>query len=223
MSAKPKPRPRTKPLEERRDDLMNAAQELFLRRGVDPTTIGQITSAAEVAKGTFYLYFESKEDVLLALRERFRTNFLIDVGHAVSQQPDDDWSGKLRAWVRTAVGKYLDAVALHDLLFHQGHRPGREKLRDNKAIAHLANVLSSGTAAKAWAVERPQEVAVFLMYGVHGVIDLSLVHDKSPNKRHLTQTAEQFALRIVAPASEAASVAAAPRGVRTRRAAAPAR
>jgi AcrR family transcriptional regulator len=204
MSAK-RPRPRTKPLEERRDDLMNAAQELFLKHGVGPTTIDQITSVADVAKGTFYLYFESKEDVLLALRDRFRTNFLIDVENAVSHQRDDDWAGKLRAWVRTAVGKYLDAVALHDLLFHGGHRPGREKLRDNKAIAHLANVLTAGTAAKAWAVERPQEVAVFLMYGVHGVIDLSIVNDKAPNKRHLTQTAEQFALRIVALPGETAA------------------
>lgn len=112
------------------------------------------------------------EDVLLALRERFRAKFLLDVENAVSQQRDDDWAGKLLAWVRTAVAKYVDAVALHDLLFHEGHCPRREKLRNNKAVAHLANVLSSGTAAKAWTVERPQEVAVFLMYGVHGVIDL---------------------------------------------------
>jgi hypothetical protein len=39
-------RPRTKPPEERRDELMNAAQRLFLEHGVGPTTIEQITSAA---------------------------------------------------------------------------------------------------------------------------------------------------------------------------------
>src|ERR1035438_2043651 len=56
--------PRTKPPETRRDELMNAAERLFLSEGVAATTIEQITSAAAVAKGTFYLYFSSKDDVL---------------------------------------------------------------------------------------------------------------------------------------------------------------
>ena len=43
--------PRTKPPEQRRDDLMNAAQRLFLDLGVSATTVEQITSGAGVAKG----------------------------------------------------------------------------------------------------------------------------------------------------------------------------
>ena len=53
-------RPRTKAPEERRDELMNAAQRLFLEQGVATTTIEQITMGADVAKGTFYLHFSSK-------------------------------------------------------------------------------------------------------------------------------------------------------------------
>lgn len=71
MRVAAKLRPRTKPPEARLDELMTSAQRLFLKHGVGSTTIEQITSGAEVAKGTFYLYFSSKEDVLEALRERF--------------------------------------------------------------------------------------------------------------------------------------------------------
>lgn len=60
MTAKPS---RTKPATERRNDLMDAAERLFLEHGVLHTTIEQICNLAKVAKGTFYIYFASKEEV----------------------------------------------------------------------------------------------------------------------------------------------------------------
>jgi AcrR family transcriptional regulator len=39
--------------------------ELFGRQGVEATSVDEITSAAQVAKGTFYVHFEHKTDVLL--------------------------------------------------------------------------------------------------------------------------------------------------------------
>ena len=45
--------------------LVAAALELFARDGVDETSVDDITSAAAVAKGTFYVHFERKTDVLL--------------------------------------------------------------------------------------------------------------------------------------------------------------
>ncbi len=64
-------RPRTKPAELRREELLDAAQRLFLDKGIGATSIDDIASAAEVAKGTFYLYFSSKEVLLHELQERF--------------------------------------------------------------------------------------------------------------------------------------------------------
>jgi AcrR family transcriptional regulator len=45
--------------------LVAAALELFGRHGVEATSVDEITSAAQVAKGTFYVHFEHKTDVLL--------------------------------------------------------------------------------------------------------------------------------------------------------------
>ena len=42
-----------------------AANELCLVHGVDATTVDAICAAAGVSKGTFYLYFHRKEDLLL--------------------------------------------------------------------------------------------------------------------------------------------------------------
>ena len=97
MASKITRRPRTKPPEERRDELMNAAERLFLERGFGPTTIEQITVAARVAKGTFYLYFKSKDDVRSALGEYFARDHLAQLKAAVGRKPLADWKGKLSA------------------------------------------------------------------------------------------------------------------------------
>src|SRR5215831_17373889 len=97
MHVKSKSRPRTKPPAERREELMNAAQVLFLKHGVRPVTIDQITSSARVAKGTFYLYFSSKEDILAALGERFGRTLLSKIEAAIAARERDDWNAKSHA------------------------------------------------------------------------------------------------------------------------------
>src|SRR5882724_1149937 len=51
--------------ERTRAAIRNAANALFLEHGVDSTTVDAICAMAGVSKGTFYLYFRRKEDLLL--------------------------------------------------------------------------------------------------------------------------------------------------------------
>ena len=50
-----------------REKLVSAAMELFARKGFDKTTVDEIVAKAGVAKGTFYLYFKSKDDMIKEL------------------------------------------------------------------------------------------------------------------------------------------------------------
>lgn len=68
----------TKPAEVRRAEIMDAAVRLFHDTGYDETSVQQIAAAAGVAAGTVYLYFPSKEHVLLALHADFHAG--IDAG-----------------------------------------------------------------------------------------------------------------------------------------------
>jgi AcrR family transcriptional regulator len=54
---------------ETRQRLMAAALDLFRDHGFEETTVEQITQAADVAKGTFFNYFETKEAILPAVAE----------------------------------------------------------------------------------------------------------------------------------------------------------
>jgi AcrR family transcriptional regulator len=51
----------------RRADLMDAARRIFAERGYHETTVEDITRAAGVAKGTYYLYFSEKREIFLAI------------------------------------------------------------------------------------------------------------------------------------------------------------
>ncbi len=52
---------------ETRQRLMEAALRLFREHGYDATAVEDITQAADVAKGTFFNYFEAKDAILPAL------------------------------------------------------------------------------------------------------------------------------------------------------------
>ena len=57
-------------LEFRTTEILDAARHVFAEKGFNDATIDQIAALAGVAKGTVYLYFESKRDLFLAaLRE----------------------------------------------------------------------------------------------------------------------------------------------------------
>ena len=59
--------PRTVDRTVRRSQLVAAAAEVFAEKGVSGTTVADIVRAAGVAQGTFYLHFESKDDVIVAV------------------------------------------------------------------------------------------------------------------------------------------------------------
>ena len=191
------PRPRTKPPAVRREELMDAAQRLFLRHGVPPTTIEQITAGADVAKGTFYLHFDSKEDIIDALGERFAQDLLARVQTASGACPAAAWRAKLRTWVRACANGYLDAIRLHDLLFYGWRTPTREGLVENSAIDHLRDLLRSGADAKAWSLDDAGFTAVFLFSGLVSAVDEAVIREKRVDRSRLTRRLERFFFRAV--------------------------
>jgi AcrR family transcriptional regulator len=50
--------------ERRKQELLNIAYKMFISRGYENTSVDNIIEAAGIAKGTYYYYFESKEQTL---------------------------------------------------------------------------------------------------------------------------------------------------------------
>lgn len=56
--------------EKRRNEIVDAAEELFFSQGLQQTTMEQVAERTELSKGTLYLYFRSKDELYLAINVR---------------------------------------------------------------------------------------------------------------------------------------------------------
>ncbi|MFH1373009.1 MAG: TetR/AcrR family transcriptional regulator [bacterium] len=63
------------PAETRRNQLLGAAQTLFIRNGYRATSIESIARRAGLTKGAFYYHFRSKEEILCRLLQRMADQF----------------------------------------------------------------------------------------------------------------------------------------------------
>src|SRR6059036_3930333 len=69
--------------DERRAQLVQAAQAVFAQRGYHAATVDDITRAAGVAKGTFYLYFREKREIYYEVIRGF-LQLIKDIGRSVT-------------------------------------------------------------------------------------------------------------------------------------------
>ncbi len=160
---------RTKPAEQRRAELLAAGQALFLAKGIAGTSLDDVTQRAGVSKGLFYLYFSSKEDLVLALREQF-SHALADRMRAaaeavpVSTGPPgtgssstgpastvSDWADRLDACVRAGFECYRELRDLHEVLFHHARAlsPESGKSRSGKSGSGKSGSVVSGSGKPA--------------------------------------------------------------------------
>jgi TetR/AcrR family transcriptional regulator, repressor for uid operon len=81
----PKLKPETQAA--RREHILDAAQQCFVRSGFHRTTIQDICTEARVSLGALYVYFDSKEALIQGICERDRAEFSQDFS-ALSAAPD---------------------------------------------------------------------------------------------------------------------------------------
>lgn len=62
--------PRPNVSEERKDQIMNAAEEVFSQKGFSDARMDDIAEETGLSKGTLYLYYKSKDDLIIAILDR---------------------------------------------------------------------------------------------------------------------------------------------------------
>jgi AcrR family transcriptional regulator len=95
----------------RRRHLLDAAVWAFARKGFRRTSVSDIVARAQVARGTFYLYFDGKEDVFLAIVEEFhdRVRRMLEEPEAPVSLADHHG----RALLQRALRRWLELFAAH--------------------------------------------------------------------------------------------------------------
>lgn len=107
--------------ETRRQALADVALKLWAERGYDGTSVATIASEAGIAKGTFYLYFETKSALLLEVlrRNSLVPNVLGLIDDLKTRSLEDAVHGFVRgAWRHLDAQRDLLLVALREMPTH---------------------------------------------------------------------------------------------------------
>jgi len=65
--------------------IIESAMKLFEENGFENTTMAEIAEAAGFAKGTLYLYFENKDDLLIAVKGQILESFLLSISEITAK------------------------------------------------------------------------------------------------------------------------------------------
>jgi AcrR family transcriptional regulator len=165
-SSEPRARSRTiRAPETRRAQLLAAASALFVEKGIGSVSVADITTRAGLAKGTFYLYFESRDALLEALRVEVVGKAVEAFGRLEPPTSVDAWPACLGRLVEGALDFFIENRELHDLLSSEPHEHSPE--RGEWALvmslyARLEELISAGIEAGALAADI--EVAPALVF-----------------------------------------------------------
>jgi AcrR family transcriptional regulator len=94
--------------DERQEAILVTAEALLGERTFDDISIEELARGAGISRPTFYFYFSSKDEVLLALLDRVIT----EVEHRVGDLPRDFKSDPAGAWTRS-IGVFVEVFAAH--------------------------------------------------------------------------------------------------------------
>lgn len=96
--------------------LLKVARQLFFEKGIYWAKVEDITELADLGKGTFYKYFDSKETIIRVLLEQGLKELLEDTKQAVAEAPSES---KILSKVIEARVKFFLKYPDYLLLFHQ--------------------------------------------------------------------------------------------------------
>ncbi len=124
--------PRRLTAEQRRDQLLAVALELFAQRGYRATTMDDIAEAAGVTKPLLYQHFSSKRALYLELVDAIAQNLLAAISRAVSEADGP------RQQVELGFAAYFRLVVSHEaefrLLYGRDHADDEELGRALRAV-----------------------------------------------------------------------------------------
>ena len=191
---------RRQPPATRRKAILDAAASLLVANGLAATSVDAVAQRAGIAKGTVYLYFESRSDLLAALRSRYAEG-LADRARSILEHADPADPGSVTDTFERLAAELLDYVHAHQRLYHVlfHEAPGHQE-QAREPLRHLvAGLLSQAMDQGALTPTDAGVLAGFLLDGLHGAM-LPLAHQDQPR---VPASVGEILRRLLAPARPA--------------------
>jgi AcrR family transcriptional regulator len=186
----------------RRQELMDAAVRVFHDKGLTKATVSDVTDGAGVAKGTFYLYFDSKEHLLGALKDRFVDELLAHAASLYARVGKDDWWALADTTVQSMVDFMLEHRDMIEVFAQEGLTPETRRLfadAENKLRMMFSAGIAAGIEAGAFRVTDPLMAATLLDHAVHGSVEHAILYDQDFDRDRLLASARELTRKFLSP------------------------
>jgi len=171
--------------DERKNEILDIASDLFTAKGYDGTSISDIIEKAGVARGTVYHHFKSKEDVLNALIERVGIRFLT----AAKEIAEDKSIPVFERLFKTLLSLFADTNVDSKLNDHI-HKPQNALMHQKthelmlKGIPPiLTGIIEDGVREKLFDTPHPYETVEMVVAYVITVFDDDYMPSLSPEEQ----------------------------------------
>lgn len=171
--------------EGKRERILAAAERIFARHGFFAAKVAEVAKEAGVADGTIYLYFKSKDDLLISWFEHRMTQVnktLAAAIEAVAPSP----SAQLCAFIKTYLRLVHDEPAAAEVLTIELRQSSKfMKEYDNPQfidfLRMLGGIIAAGQECGELDASVPPHVAARMIFGVLDELALAWVLGKTPS------------------------------------------
>jgi TetR/AcrR family fatty acid metabolism transcriptional regulator len=174
--------------------IVDAAIRVFARNGYYNSRVSDIAREAGIASGTIYLYFKTKDDILVTLFREKMAGFVARLRDAIAAEPDA--LAKLRRLIALhfqVLESNPDLAEVVQVELRQGHKFFRGASAHEVAayFALISSVLEEGVEAGLFRKDLPIKVATKVLFGALDQMTTSWVLGKRRYK--LSETADAVA------------------------------
>jgi len=175
--------PRPNVSDERKTQILNAAESVFTKKGFDEARMDDIAEKTGLSKGTLYLYFKSKDDLIIAILDRvFQREFrqLENLKESGTSSSDAIW--KLTDLVTKDIIDILRLIPILygflALAFRNKYVQRALKEYENRYLNILIPIIQQGIDSGEFRQVDESEVAIAAFAIIEGTL-LLWVYDKS--------------------------------------------
>ena len=175
--------PRPNVTDERKTQIINAAEGVFTKKGFDEARMDDIADETGLSKGTLYLYFKSKDDIILAILDRifqreFRVFEQMDLSTMSATDAINHFVDNVSRDVKIMLRLMPIAYEFLALAFRNKTVQKSLKVYVNRYLDILIPIIQSGIDSGEFRDVDAHEVAIAMGAILEGTI-LIWVYDKS--------------------------------------------
>lgn len=189
---------------DKRTQLLDAAEAVLVEQGLVGATIDQITTRAGVAKGTFYLYFRSKDEVVGALQQRHWDALMqaaVDAAARLGSDTasEDGWWETVDSFIEAVVDFDLEHRAWHQLVAQGWSSPngGITPKNEQQMIDLFDAQISDASERGMLDVEDPQLTATLLYRAIQGTTQQMCQSQDEIDRDRLVTAIKWFLRRVL--------------------------